>query len=101
MEEIGNCENDLTPEELQDALDMLLEMDAAKERRQSLSEQSFKEWVYGILRTVFAKLGYTLVSFQEFWNDVTISIKSGWEEGVELARREAELNRKKRERRHR
>ena len=98
MEEI---ENEITKEELQMVLDALLEREIAQRKREELSEQSFKEWVYNFLYDVFARMGYAIVSFEEFWTDVSLSIKSGWEEGVEIARKEAELKRKKRERKRR
>lgn len=94
MGEISNHVSDIPREELQIALDSLLEQDIARKRREELSETSFKEWVYNILHTMFARLGYKIVSFEQFWVDVSLSIKSGWTEGTELARKEAELRRR-------
>ncbi len=90
-----------TRDEVRDALNDLLEHDMAKQRRQELSEQSFREWVYSTLRALFANLGYQLQSFEEFWQDIGINISEGWKEGRKQARREAELRRKMRERRYR
>lgn len=89
-----------TDPEVQEMLNDILEHDLAKKKREELSEISFKEWVYNALRSVFASLGYKLQSFEEFWKDVGISIQEGWQDGREHARKEAELKRKKRQRRY-
>lgn len=92
--------NDLTKEEYEEVLNDLLESDIAKNKREKLSESSFREWVYQILRSLFAKLGYTIASFEEFWVDVGLSITRGWKDGVEKAHREAEIKRKIREKKY-
>lgn len=86
--------------EVQDMLNDLLEHELAKKKRNELSDESFKEWVYNAVRTLLANLGYTLQSFEEFWIDIGISIKEGWQDGRNQARKEAELRRKKRQRRY-
>lgn len=89
-----------TDPEVQEMLNDILEHDLARKKREELSEESFREWVYNALRTIFANLGYTLQSFEEFWKDVGMSIREGWQDGREYARKEAELKRKKRRRRY-
>lgn len=88
-------------DEVQAAMNDLLERDIARQRRKEMADASFREWIYDILRSVFAKLGYKLQSFEEFWQDVGINISAGWNEGREQARKEAELRRKLRERKYR
>ena len=88
-----------TDPEVREMLNDILEHDLAKRKREELSENSFKEWVYNALRSIFANLGYKLQSFEEFWKDVGISIQEGWQDGREYARKEAELRRKMRQRR--
>ncbi len=90
-----------TRDEVRDALNDLLEHDMAIQKRRELSEQSFKEWAYCTIRTIFAELGYRLQSFEEFWQDIGICISKGWQEGREQARKEAKLRREMRERRYR
>lgn len=89
-----------TDPEVQEMLNDILEHELAKKKREELSENSFKEWVYNALRSIFASLGYKLQSFEEFWKDVRISIQEGWQDGRKYARKEAELKRKKRQRRY-
>lgn len=89
-----------TKDELQKAINDILAQDIAKQKRQELSYQSFQEWLYSIVRVVFAKLGYELQSFEEFWRDIGINISQGWKDGREHARNEAEIKRKIRERRY-
>jgi hypothetical protein len=86
--------------EVQAMFQDILEHDMAKRKREELSEASFKEWVYDAVRIIFAKLGYQLQSFSEFWTDVGISISEGFRDGREQARREAALKRKLRERKY-
>lgn len=86
--------------EVQAMLQDILEHDIARKKRKELSENSFKEWVYNAIRIIFANLGYALQSFAEFWKDVRINITEGFQDGREQARREAELRRKKRERKY-
>lgn len=87
--------------EVREMLNDILEHELAKKKREELSDESFKEWVYNALRTLVAKLGYTLQNFEEFWKDIGTSIKEGWLDGRDQARKEAELKRKIRERRYR
>lgn len=89
-----------TDPEVREMINDILEHDLAKKKREELSENSFKEWVYNTIQSIFANLGYTLQSFEEFWKDVGISIQEGWKDGREYARREAELKRKLRKRRN-
>lgn len=86
--------------EVQEMLNDILEHDLAKRKREELSDDSFKEWVYNAIRTLVAKLGYTLQNFEEFWKDIGTGIKEGWQDGRNQARKEAELRRKKRQRRY-
>ena len=86
--------------EVQEMLNDILEHDLAKKKCEELSENSFKEWVYDVLRTVFASLGYKLQSFEECWKDAGLSIREGWQDGRAYARKEAELRRKQRQRRY-
>lgn len=87
--------------EVQEMLNDILAHDLAKRKREELSDESFKEWVYNAIRTLFAKLGYTLHSFEDFWKEIGTGIKEGWQDGRNQARKEAELRRKKRQRRYR
>lgn len=87
-------------EELQEMINDLLEHDIAKRKREELSTESFKEWIYDVIKNIFAQLGYKLQSMEEFWKDIKLSVTEGWEDGREQARREAELRRKKRQRRY-
>ena len=75
--------------EVQEMLNDILEHDLAKRKREELSDDSFKEWVYNAIRTLVAKLGYTLQNFEEFWKDIGTGIKEGWLDGRNLARKEA------------
>lgn len=86
--------------EVQEMLNDILEHDLAKRKREELSDDSFKEWVYNAIRTLVAKLGYTLQNFEEFWKEIGTGIKEGWQDGRNQARKEAELRRKKRQRRY-
>lgn len=90
-----------TSEEVRDVMNDILEHDIAMQRRRELSEESFKEWLYNTVRAIFAKLGYQLQNFEDFWVDIGISIKEGWSDGREQAKRENELKRKMRERKYR
>lgn len=90
-----------TSEEVQDVINDILERDITVQRRRELSDESFKEWLYNTVRTIFAKLGYQLQSFEDFWVDIGINIVTGWNEGREQARKENELKRKMRERKYR
>lgn len=83
--------------EVQEMLNDILEHNLAKKKRKELSEESFKEWVYNTVRTIFANLGYILQSFEEFWRDVGTNIQEGWQMGREHARKEAEIRRKRRQ----
>ena len=85
-------------DEVRAAMNDLLQREEAQERRRTMSEISFKEWLYRALYTIFAQLGYRLQAFEDFWCDIGISITSGWNEGREQARQEAEIRRKIRER---
>jgi len=87
-------------EDMQSVLNDLLEMEQAKKNRAVMSEDSFKEWVYKILKVFFANLGYEIQTFIEFWKDVGISISSGFADGREQARHEAELRRRIRKKRY-
>ncbi len=89
-----------TDPEVQEMLKDILEHENAKKKREELSDESFKEWIYDALRIIFANFGYKLQSFEEFWKDVTISIHEGWRDGREHARKEAELRRKIRQKRY-
>lgn len=88
-------------EDVRAVMDDLLERDIAQQKRKELSDESFKEWVYNTLYLIFAKLGYRLQAFEDFWRDIGISISSGWRAGREQARAEAEVRRKIRERKRR
>ena len=88
-------------EEVQDVMNDILERDITMQRRHELSDESFKEWLYNTVRRIFAKLGYQLQNFEDFWVDIGISITTGWNEGREQARKENELKRKMRERKYR
>ena len=84
-------------DDLQAALDHILESEAAKNKREQLSEKSFREWIYSMLRIACAKMGYALQTIEEFWTDVKGSIRSGWRDGVEQAKKEAAIRRRMRE----
>lgn len=43
-----------TDPEVQEMLNDILEHELAKKKREELSEESFKEWVYNALRIIFA-----------------------------------------------
>ena len=88
-------------DEVRAAMDDLLQREIAQERRRTLSEASFKEWLYKTLYSVFAQLGYRLQAFEDFWRDIGDSISSGWNAGRKQAQEEAEIRRKKRERERR
>lgn len=90
-----------TSDEVRELMNDILEHDVARQRRQELSEESFKEWLYDTMRRIVAKLGYTLQKFEDFWEDLGINISNGWHEGREQARKEDELKRKIRERKYR
>jgi len=96
MEEIS-----ASSEEVRAAMENLLKNEVAQQKRYQLSEASFKEWVYNTLYRVFENMGYYLQSFEEFWRDIGISIKSGWKAGRSQARAEAEIRRKIRDRKRR
>ncbi|MBR5948976.1 MAG: hypothetical protein IKZ82_10105 [Clostridia bacterium] len=94
---MGGACNYASDDEIKRVFDEMMATQAAKSKRIELSEKSFKEWLYSVLRTYFARIGYKLKSFEEFWRDIGISIKSGFREGQEAAKKEAEIRRKLRE----
>lgn len=94
---MGGACNYASEDEIKRVMDEMMASQTAKKKRIELSETSFKEWLYSVLRTYFAKIGFALKSFEEFWRDIGISIKSGFSEGVAAAKKEAEIRRKLRE----
>ena len=88
-------------EDVQSVYKDIMETRRAKQRRQELSEESFRVWLYGIISAIFDELGYQLESFEQFWIGIGRAVATGFSDGRARAREEARRDREEWERRYR
>lgn len=80
--------------EVNEWINDLLEQDFAKQKRKTLTESSFRQWVYSVIRMIASNLGYVIQDFKEFWCDISDNFMDGFNSGKKIAQRKAEQRRK-------
>lgn len=68
--------------------ELALNKNAVEERR-SVSEESFREWIYQRFVDIARKLGFIINNVSEFGKDMIYGLKKGYAAGREEARRKS------------
>lgn len=66
--------------------ELVANRDAIK-KAEELSQESFRIWLLDTIRQIAKSMGLVIAGLDEFVRDFGYAVKSGWQEGAEIARR--------------
>ncbi len=75
--------------------ELVANRDAIK-KAEELSQESFRIWLLDTIRQIAKSMGLVIAGLDEFVKDFGYAVKSGWQEGAEIARRNSYRARDKR-----
>lgn len=65
--------------------ELVANRDAIK-KAEELSQESFRIWLLDTIRQIAKSMGLVIAGLDEFVKDFGYAVKSGWQEGAEIAR---------------
>lgn len=98
MSEMGK-EITVEDEDFKRVLEEVVANRDAIKKAEELSQESFRIWLLDTIRQVAKSMGLIITNLNEFMKDFGYAVKSGWQEGAEIARKNSYRARDKRRKR--